>query len=116
MRIWKEHTVFHAVPLQHFANLEKFSENKSRNAYQFMHCLEHGSRNGYRNHQKHTMINPKRSTQDWSVGSTVMVVFLTLTITAVIPTPGDGLPDEYRLVSASGKRYAFTPYFGLERI
>lgn len=43
MRIWKEHTVFHAVPLQHFANLEKFSENKSRNAYQFMHCLEHGS-------------------------------------------------------------------------
>ena len=40
MRIWEEDTVCHAVPLQHFASLEKFSENKSRNALWFMHCLE----------------------------------------------------------------------------
>ena len=69
------------------------------------------------NNPTHThMINATRSKQDWSVGSTVKVGFLTLTITAIIPTPGDGLPDEYRLVSSTGKRYSFVPHHGLERI
>jgi hypothetical protein len=58
MRIWEEDTMCHAVPLQHFANLEKFSENNSRNAYQIMHCLEHGRQNAYRKQPKKHMENP----------------------------------------------------------
>ena len=62
------------------------------------------------------MITASRTKQDWSVGSTVRVGFLTLTVIAIVPTPGDGMPDEYRLVSASGKQYSFVPHIGLERI
>ena len=62
------------------------------------------------------MINATRSKQDWTVGATVKVGFLTLTITKIIPTPGDGQPDEYRLVSASGKQYSFVPHHGIERL
>lgn len=64
----------------------------------------------------HKMINATRSKQNWSVGSTVKIGFLTLTVIDIIPTPGDSMPDEYRLISASGKRYAFVPHHGLERI
>lgn len=62
------------------------------------------------------MITASRTKQNWSVGSTVKVGFLTLTVVDIIPTPGDGMPDEYRLQSASGVRYSFVPHYGLSRI
>ena len=57
-----------------------------------------------------------RSKQDWSVGSTVKVGFLTLTVVALIPTPGDWLPDKYLLESSKGVKYHFTPHNGLEKL
>ena len=63
------------------------------------------------------MIDARRSKQNWTVGSTVKVGFLTLRIYKAIPTPGDGMPDKYRLESLDGQRkYEFTPHFGIERI
>jgi hypothetical protein len=53
--------------------------------------------------------------QDWSVGSTVKVGFLHLTVVEFVPTPGDGMPDAYRLQGSKGRRYRFTPHYGLER-
>jgi hypothetical protein len=58
----------------------------------------------------------KRSKQNWAVGETVRVGFLTLTITALEPTPGDHMPDAYRLVGANGAAYRFVPHYGLERV
>ena len=57
-----------------------------------------------------------KSKQDWSEGSTVKVGFMTLTVKALIPTPGDWLPDKYLLESSNGTQYHFTPHNGLERI
>lgn len=55
--------------------------------------------------------------QDWRVGNTVRVGFLSLRVMAVEPTPGDYKPDAYRLASQDGTRlYRFVPHFGLERI
>ena len=56
-----------------------------------------------------------RSKQDWSIGQTVKVGFMQLTVTGFVATPGDYRPDQYRLVSAKGIKYVFTPHFGLER-
>ena len=54
--------------------------------------------------------------QTWEVGQTVKVGFLTLTITEKVPTLGDYRPDQYRLVDPrNGRRYTFTPHYGLER-
>lgn len=58
----------------------------------------------------------RNSKQNWEVGSTVKVGFLSLTITKKIPTPKDGLPDAYELVSAKGARYEFVPHNGLTRL
>ena len=55
------------------------------------------------------------SKQNWTVGQTVKVGFMALTISAIIPTPGDYRPDQYEMVSAKGVKYVFTPHFGLER-
>ena len=57
-----------------------------------------------------------KSNQNWTVGSVVGVGFLTLTVIAIIPTPGDGMPGEYRLVSAKGATYSFVPHYGLIRL
>lgn len=58
-----------------------------------------------------------RSRQTWEVGETVKVGFLTLRVTAKEPTPGDGMPDAYRLTDKTGSKvYRFVPHFGLERI
>lgn len=57
-----------------------------------------------------------RSKQDWSVGAKVKVGFLTLTITRLEPTPGDGMPDIYHLTNGQGRQYTFTPHYGLERV
>ena len=55
--------------------------------------------------------------QDWSAGSAVKVGFLTLTVIARIPTPGDFKPDAYVLASAAkGTFYEFVPHCGLNKI
>jgi hypothetical protein len=59
----------------------------------------------------------KRTQQDWSVGSTVKVGFLTLTVKAAIATPGDLKPDAYILVNKAGTQlYKFVPHNGIEKI
>jgi hypothetical protein len=58
-----------------------------------------------------------RSRQSWAIGATVKVGFMTLRVTELVPTPGDGLPDIYKLENPkTGARYAFTPHNGCYRI
>lgn len=57
----------------------------------------------------------RRTKQDWHIGSTVKVGFLSLTVFALVPTPGDFLPDAYVLRSAKGVFYKFVPHNGLTR-
>lgn len=56
--------------------------------------------------------------QDWSMGATVKVGFLTLRVVNLIPTPGDYRPDVYVLIDPrhTDRVYHFTPHFGLERV
>lgn len=59
----------------------------------------------------------KRTQQDWNVGSTVKVGFLSLTVKAAIATPGDFKPDAYILSNAAGTQlYRFVPHNGVEKI
>lgn len=59
----------------------------------------------------------KRSNQNWEVGQTVKVGFLTLIVTAKEATPGDYKPDAYHLTNKDGSReYRFVPHYGLERV
>jgi hypothetical protein len=59
----------------------------------------------------------RKSNQNWEVGQTVKVGFLSLRITAKEPTPGDYMPDAYHLESLDGsKHYRFVPHNGLERV
>lgn len=58
-----------------------------------------------------------KAKQDWSIGATVKVGFLVLTVIAKIPTPGDFKPDAYVLASAAkGTFYEFVPHNGLTKI
>jgi len=58
----------------------------------------------------------RNSKQNWEVGQTVKVGFLTLRVTAKEPTPGDFMPDAYHLESLDGsKKYEFVPHHGLSR-
>jgi hypothetical protein len=58
-----------------------------------------------------------RSKQNWEIGQTVKVGFLSLVVTAKEPTPGDYMPDAYHLRSQDGsKKYRFVPHNGLERV
>lgn len=55
----------------------------------------------------------KARKQDWSVGATVKVGFLSLTVVAT----GDFKPDAYVLASAAkGTFYEFVPHNGLKKI
>lgn len=56
------------------------------------------------------------SKQNWTIGSTVKVGFLALTVVAAIATPGDFKPDAYILQSAKGQYYKFVPHNGLQKI
>ena len=57
------------------------------------------------------------SKQNWAVGNTVKVGFLSLVVKAAIATPGDYLPDAYILTNVTGtKLYKFVPHNGLESI
>lgn len=59
----------------------------------------------------------KAKKQDWSAGAAVKVGFLTLTVIAKVPTPGDFKPDAYVLASATkGTFYKFVPHNGLTKI
>lgn len=56
------------------------------------------------------------SKQDWSVGKTVRVGFLTLKVEKVVAVK-DGLPDIYYLTDErNGREYEFIPHNGLTRI
>jgi len=57
-----------------------------------------------------------KTKQDWSVGKTVKVGFLTLEVVKAKATPGDYLPDAYLLKSAKGDHYEFVPHNGLNRV
>lgn len=50
-----------------------------------------------------------KTKQDWSVGNTVKVGFLSLRVTAI-------KNNEYFLVSTKGVEYSFTPYTGLIKL
>lgn len=55
--------------------------------------------------------------QNWSVGSTVKVGFLSLVVVAKVATPGDFKPDAYVLASPTkGTFYEFVPHNGLNKI
>ena len=57
------------------------------------------------------------SKQDFSIGSTVKVGFMTLVVKAKIPTPGDFKPDAYIMANAAGTQlYKFVPHNGCEKI
>ena len=61
------------------------------------------------------MIN--RSRQEWTVGSTVKVGFMTLVVLAAVPTPGDFAPDAYVLRNkAASCLYKFVPHCGLSKL
>lgn len=58
----------------------------------------------------------KNTSQNWAPGHIVKVGFLSLTVVAAIPTPGDWLPDAYALSNAAGTAfYRFVPHNGLVR-
>lgn len=55
-----------------------------------------------------------KSKQNWTVGQTVRVGFMSLVVRAAIATPGDGMPDVYLLSNKAGdKLYSFVPHNGL---
>jgi hypothetical protein len=61
----------------------------------------------------------RNSKQQWEIGETVKVGFLTLRVVEKEPTPGDYKPDAYILVGLGAgacKRYRFVPHNGLERL
>lgn len=58
----------------------------------------------------------KNTKQVWEVGSTVKVGFMSLTVVAKEPTPGDYMPDAYLLAGKNGAQYRFVPHNGLERL
>lgn len=58
----------------------------------------------------------RNSNQNWAVGESVRVGFLTLIVAAIVPTPGDYLPDAYVLTNQGATRfYRFVPHNGLTR-
>ena len=59
----------------------------------------------------------RKSKQNWEVGQTVKVGFLTLKVIASRATPGDFLPDAYLLQNSVGdKLYEFVPHNGCRRV
>lgn len=59
----------------------------------------------------------RNSKQNWTVGATVKVGFMTLRVRAAVATPGDYAPDAYILSNPAGdKLYSFVPHNGLTSI
>jgi hypothetical protein len=57
-----------------------------------------------------------KTKQNWSMGQTVKVGFMTLMVAGSKETPGDFKPDAYLLESSKGIFYAFVPHNGLSRL
>jgi hypothetical protein len=57
-----------------------------------------------------------KTRQNWNVGQVVKVGFMTLTVTELVLTPKDSMPDYYLLKSSNGTEYMFQPYYGLSRV
>lgn len=58
----------------------------------------------------------KYTKQNWQVGETVKVGFMSLRILAKVSTPGNYLPDQYAMTDKTGdKFYRFIPHNGLTR-
>lgn len=58
-----------------------------------------------------------RTLQNWQVGETVKVGFMSLRVLARVPTPGNYLPDQYALTNSDGTRYyRFIPHRGCARV
>lgn len=58
-----------------------------------------------------------KTKQNWTVGATVKVGFMTLRVMLMAPTPGDSAPDAYLLANMAGTQlYKFVPHNGLEKI
>ena len=54
--------------------------------------------------------------QNWQVGETVKVGFMSLIVAARIATPGDYLPDAYAMTNKGAIAfYRFVPHNGLTR-
>jgi len=59
----------------------------------------------------------RNSKQNWAVGSTVKVGFMTLIVKAAIATPGDYAPDAYIMANQAGTQlYSFVPHNGIVKI
>lgn len=59
----------------------------------------------------------KSGKQNWAIGQTVKVGFMSLVVRAAITTPGDALPDVYYLTNQAGtKCYEFTPHNGCRSV
>lgn len=56
-----------------------------------------------------------KAKQNWEVGSTVKIGFMTLKVLAKVATPGNWLPDQYALTNGRGSYYCFIPHNGLHR-
>ena len=58
-----------------------------------------------------------KTKQNWQVGATVKVGFLTLIVKAAVATPGDFQPDAYILANQAGTQlYKFVPHNGVQKI
>jgi len=58
-----------------------------------------------------------KTKQNWTVGATVKVGFLSLVVKAAVATPGDYMPDAYILTNQAGTQlYKFVPHNGVEKI
>lgn len=56
----------------------------------------------------------KNSKQNWQIGATVKVGFMTLRVRSAVATPGDYAPDAYILSNIAGdKLYSFVPHNGI---
>lgn len=54
--------------------------------------------------------------QNWSIGQTVKVGFMSLEVVCAKETYGDYKPDAYLLKSSKGVFYMFVPHNGLSRL
>ena len=58
-----------------------------------------------------------KTKQNWQVGATVKVGFLTLVVKAEVATLGDFAPDAYILANQAGTQlYKFVPHNGVQKI
>jgi hypothetical protein len=58
-----------------------------------------------------------KTKQNWTIGQTVKIGFMSLVVKAAVATPGDYLPDAYILTNAAGTQlYKFVPHNGVQKI